>query len=129
MQDRKTGQISYKLGAVFYVVWGLLHVAAANKIYQLGALQDAGIVQGRLYQAAWNMLYLALFAIVIAALYNWKNSRMGYWLNAFTISAVDIGFILLMLIPGYSDDYLGPICWILGLLCTTVGVRTAPTTA
>lgn len=123
-----TSRISYRLGAVFYVVWGLLHIAAANKIYQLGASQEAGLLQGRLYQAAWNMLYLAIFSIVIAVLYNWKNSRMGYWLNLFTISTVDIGFIFLLLIPGYSDDYLGPIFWILGLICTTIGTRTAPRT-
>jgi hypothetical protein len=43
-------QAAYRLGAVFYVLWGLLHIIAAVRAYQLGAAQEPGMVQGKLYQ-------------------------------------------------------------------------------
>lgn len=120
---------THRLGAIFYVLWGLLHLVAAWRGYELGADQDPGLVQGRLFQGAWNMAFLALFAIAIAIIFNWRNSRLGYWLNLFTISATDIGFIVLLLIPGHSTEIIGPIVWLLGLAFSTVGIRSAPTTA
>lgn len=124
-----TAKIAYRLGAVCYAVWGVLHILAALSIYQLGAEQAAGLVQGRLYQGAWNMLYLALFSIVVAVGFNWRNSWLGYWLNLFTVSATDIGFITFVLLPGYSTDILGPILWILGVIFSTIGILKAPRTA
>lgn len=121
--------LSYRIGAICYVIWGLLHIVAAYRIYELGLSQDPTIVQGRLYQGSWNMLYLAVLSIVIAVAFNWKNSWGGYWLNLITISVVDIGFIVLLLLPGYSTDILGPIMWILGAIFTTIGILKAPRTA
>jgi hypothetical protein len=119
-------QAAYRLGAVFYVLWGLLHIIAAVRAYQLGAAQEPGMVQGKLYQNAWNMGYLALFSIVIAVVFNWRNSLTGYWLNLITVSVTDIGFIVLLLIPGYSTDLIGPVLWLLGAVFSTIGIRTAP---
>lgn len=117
---------TYRVGAIFYTLWGLLHLIAAWRGYQLGAEQNAGLVQGRLYQGAWNMAIIAVLAVAIAVIFNWRNSQTGYWLNLFLISATDIGFIVLLLIPGYSMDIIGPILWLLGLILSTIGFLTAP---
>ena len=72
------------------------------------------------------MALLALLAIGIAVVLNWRNSLVGYWLNLFIVGITDIGFILLLLIPGYSSDIIGPILWLLGLIFSTFGILTAP---
>lgn len=120
---------TYRLGAIFYVLWGLLHLVAAWRGYELGVDQEPGLVQGRLYQGAWNMAFLALFSIAIAVIFNWRNSRVGYWLNLFAVSATDVGFIVLLLVPGYSTEIIGPIVWILALVFSTIGMRSAPASA
>jgi hypothetical protein len=114
-----------KLGAVTYVLWGLLHIHAARLVYMLGQSLEPGMVQGRIYQGAWNLLFFALFGIVVAILLNWKNSRLGYWLNLVVISAADIGFIVTILMPGYVPLFpggIGPLLWVLALVFSTVGI-------
>jgi hypothetical protein len=112
---------SNRLGAIFYVLWGLLHLYAAYVSYKLGVDEATGFAQGKLFQNAWNLAYISLFGIFVAVVWNWRNSALGYWLNAVTISATDIGFIVLIMAPGYSTDVLGPVLWLLGLGFTTVG--------
>ena len=45
-----------RLGAVAYVLWGLLHLQAARLVYMLGDSLEPGMVQGRIYQDAFNLL-------------------------------------------------------------------------
>ena len=115
-----------RIGAVTYVLWGLLHIQAARMVYMLGDSLDAGGVQGRIYQDAFNLLFFALFAIAVAVIYNWKNDRMGYWLNLVVVSAADIGFIVYILMPGYAPivpGAAGPVLWVLAVIFSTLGIR------
>ena len=115
-----------KIGAGSYVIWGLLHLIAASDEFTLGKNLEPGLVQGKINQGAWDLLFFALFAIVIAVLYNWKNDPLGYWLNLIVVSAADIGFIIFVLLPGYVDFFpgiLGPVFWIGGAVFTTLGIR------
>jgi len=117
-----------RIGAVLYVLWGVLHIVAAYKVYTLGQTFELGMVQGRIYQGAWNLLFFALFGIVVAVLYNWRNSKIGYWLNLIVVGVVDIGFIITILLPGYLPLFpgsLGPIIWLLALAFSTVGILKA----
>ncbi len=119
-------KVFYRAGAISYVIWGLLHLEAARKVYALGSTLEPGMVQGRVYQDAWNLVYFAVFAIVIAVTLNWKNSRWGYWLNLVTVSVTDIGFIGAILAPGYLPLFpgaLGPVFWVAGAALTTIGLR------
>ena len=114
-----------RTGAVAYVLWGLLHIEAARKVYLLGRSLEPGMVQGRVYQDAWNLLFFALFGIVVAIVFNWKNSRLGYWLNLVVVTAADIGFIVAILVPGYLPlvpGGLGPLLWIAALVFSTLGI-------
>jgi len=120
-----------RIGAVLYVLWGILHLVAAYKVYALGQTLEKGLVQGRMYQDAWNLLFFAFFCIVVAVLYNWKNSKTGYWLNLIVVSVVDIGFILTILMPRYlplMPGALGPILWLLALAFSTLGLLKAKNT-
>jgi hypothetical protein len=118
-----------KLGAISYVLWGILHLVAAYKVYLLGQTLDPGIIQARIYQDAWNLLIFAIFGIVVGIFLNWKNSQFGYWLNLIVISAVDIGFIATVLMPGYLPiipGVIGPLLWILAIIFSTIAIFKSP---
>jgi hypothetical protein len=113
------------IGTVFYVLWGLLHLVAAYQVFRLARGQASNMVQGRLYQNAWNLACIAVVVIVIAVVYNWNNSLFGYWLNLVTTSITDIGFILFIVVPRYLPLRLGipgPALWILAVITSTVGI-------
>jgi hypothetical protein len=63
-----------KLGAVAYVLWGLLHLNAARLVWQAGQGLETGFIQGRILQLSWDLLFFAIFSIVVALAMNWKNS-------------------------------------------------------
>ena len=114
-----------KIGAVAYVVWGLLHLVAARMVFALGQTLEPGMVQGRVFQDAWNLFVFAMFGIAVAILWNWKNDRMGYWLNLAVVSAADIGFIVFLLMPGlvpWVPGGLGPAVWIVAAVFSTLGI-------
>ena len=120
-----------KIGALIYILWGMLHVFAAYKVYALAQTVEQGMIQGRLYQDAWNLLFFAVFGIVIAIMYNWKNSKNGYVYNLIVVSVGDIGFIITILVPGHLPllpGSIGPILWLLALAFTTVALLKYKTT-
>jgi hypothetical protein len=114
-----------RIGAALYILWGLLHIVAAYKVFLLGQTIEQGMVQGRLFQDAWNLLFFAIFGIIVAITYNWKNDKMGYWLNLVVLSAGDIGFIVTILLPGHLSLFpgaIGPIVWLLALTFSTIAI-------
>ena len=114
-----------RTGAALYILWGFLHIVAAYKVFSLGQTIEQGMVQGRLFQDAWNLLFFAIFGIVVAVIYNWKNNKIGYWLNFVVVSVGDIGFIITILIPGYLPLFpgaMGPILWLLALTFSTIAI-------
>jgi len=118
---------SAKLGAVFYFLWGVLHIGAAFEQFMLGKSLEFGLIQGKVNQGAWDLLVVSLLTIVIAANRNWKNDVLGYWLNLVIVSATDIGFIIFVLAPRHVSlipGILGPMLWVLGLVFSTIGIST-----
>ena len=124
-------KMTARLGAILYVCWALLHFTAAYGVYKLAHNSPANMAQGRLMQTAFYLAALAATAIVLALTLNWRNDRLGFWLNGVMIGIADIPFILFVLIPGYAPWWpglLGPVLWIAALLLTglarvEIGVR------
>jgi hypothetical protein len=115
-----------KIASVFYGLWGLLHIVAAYQQFLLGASLEAGLVQGKINQGAWDLLFFALLSILIAIIYNWKNNRLGYLLNLLVVSVADIGFVIFVLLPGHVAFFpgvLGPVFWIAAVIFSTLGIR------
>src|SRR5262245_44576759 len=111
-----------RIGAAFYVLWGLLHYTAAHGVYQFAQSTPLTIEHGQLEQLAFYLASFATAAIVFATL-NWRNSPLGFWCNAVAISIADIPFILFVLVPGYMPVWpgiAGPVLWIAGLACTAI---------
>ena len=122
----------HRIGAVCYVIWGVLHVNAAYMQYQFGSSLEAGMVQGRLIQNAWHLLFFGVLAIIIGMRLNWRNSRLGYWINVIALTVVDIGFISFVLVPYLpilSAAILGPVFWVLAVIFSTLGFLREETTA
>jgi len=117
-----------KSAAVVYVVWGLLHLQAAFLVYRLGASLESGMVQGRMLQHAWNLLFASVAAIGVAVTLNWRNARSGYWINTVLVSLVDLGFVFFLLVPGLVPMWpglLGPVTWVVALVLSTVAYMSA----
>ena len=110
-------------GAICYVLWGCLHLRAAYAVYQLGAALAPGMVQGRVFQDAWNLLFFGMTAIAIALTLNLRSSAWGYWISLWVLGLADTGLIFFVLVPGYMPLWpgiAGPVLWILGWLLTTL---------
>jgi len=145
-------QHAHKIGAVLYALWGILHVlsgigflygiskaGAAGAIGLLGNPDNVipqnftGVALGLLTQHSWNLVIAGLFAFAIAVTMNWRNSRLGYWLNLYVIGAFDLAFIFAVVLPGYTSvmtGWLGPALWVLGAVFSTIGLYSgARTTA
>jgi len=121
---------SAKIGSVFYFLWGVLHIGAAFEEFQLGKSLEFGLVQGKINQGAWDLLFFSLLAIVIAVRYNWVNDRLGYWINLIVVSGADIGFVVFVLAPGHVSlipGILGPMLWMGGLIFSTIGITSNET--
>lgn len=122
--DAKT---AVRLGALCYFAWGLFHLRVAWDIYRLGTTVS-GIAQGRIFQLAAYMLTIALFVIVVALLRNWKNDKLGYWLNLCVAGWADLIWVAVVVAPGYVGAARGlapPAIFVLGAALTTVGRRAA----
>ena len=114
-------KITAKLGAALYVCWGLLHFTAAYGVYKLAQNSPATMAQGRLMQTAFYLAAFATTATVLAITLNWRNDRLGFWVNGVIVGIADIPFILFVLIPGYAPWWpglLGPILWVTALFFT-----------
>ena len=116
-----------KIGAVFYIIWACLHLLAAYSVYVLGRSLDSSMVQGRLFQDAWNLLFFSIIGISVAARLNRRNSVWGYWINFVTVGLADTGFIFFVLVPGYTPVWpsiLGPVFWVLATIFSTIALLT-----
>ncbi len=122
----------HRIGATFFVIWGLLHLYAGYGLYQMGAAMEPSMVEARIVQGAWHLLFFGVVAIVVGIRWNWRNSAMGYWINIVTLSVVDVGFVFIVLIPQQLPIFpagLGPLFWVLAAIFSTAGYLKEPRTA
>ena len=71
-------------------------------------------------------IVIALFAIVVALWRNWRDDRLGYWLNLAVVSWADIIWVLVVVLPGYvplTRGHIPPAFWLAGALCWTLAQR------
>src|ERR1700747_281869 len=118
----QTAKWATRIGAAFYVLWGIFHLVAANAVYAL-AEQTTGMVRARLLEDAFYLLFFALAGILIAAILNWRNDKQGYWMNGTLIAIADIPFVLFVLVPGlvpWWPGLAGPLLWLVAFLLTSI---------
>jgi hypothetical protein len=127
VESRLESKVAAKIGGVLYVVWGVLHLIAAWGIHVLAASVPSGLTYGRLEQAAWNLAVFALLAMVLGVALNWKNDKIGYWINLIVVGVVDLGFVIFVIVPGYvsasAASLAGPIVYLTAAIFSTMGLR------
>jgi hypothetical protein len=115
-----------RIGAALYVGWGVLHLIAARGIYELASSIPGGPAHARLEQGGLDLGLFAVQAMAVAVLLNWRNDRIGYWLNIIVVGAVDLGYVVLVIVPGYVPASLvafaGPIIYVIGAMFSTAGL-------
>lgn len=138
---------SHRIGAVFFVLWGILHIVGGAAMLQtlstdgatgyLALLATAlpaaalpsvpeGVATGVFAFHGYNLVWLGFVSLLIGVLLNWKNSVAGYWINLAVVSFADIGLIVFMILPGYMrpvDGAAGPVLWLLAGAFGGMGVR------
>ena len=57
-------------GAIAYAIWGFLHLQAAHAVYRVGVALEPGMVQARVFQDSWNLLFFGGAAIALALTLN-----------------------------------------------------------
>lgn len=122
-EEMPGAQWAARIGAIFYILWGVFHLMAAQTIFGLAALAN-GMTRARLQQDAFYLLAFAVAGMAIAVFLNWRNDRWGYWLNAVLLGVADIPFVIFVLIPGLAPPWpglAGPLLWAIAFALTTIG--------
>jgi hypothetical protein len=118
----RMAEYAARIGAVFYVLWGVFHLVAANAVYAL-AEQSTGLLRARLLQDAFYLLFFAVVGILMAVIMNWRNDKQGFRMNGTLIAFADIPFVLFVLAPGlipWWPGVVGPLLWLIAFVFTTV---------
>lgn len=76
-------------------------------LFQLAGTVPVFMVRGRLQQDGFYLVGLATIGIVVGVWLNWRNDRVGFWMNAVAVSLGDIPFIFFVLLPGYMPFWPG----------------------
>lgn len=106
-----------RVGAVFFILWGLLHVVGGASIL-LAAIESpaAGyasygehadsyteLAGGVLAYLAYGFVWIGVLATIIGLRYNWANSQQGLALNTVLVGATDLGLVLFLVLPGFMS--------------------------
>lgn len=144
-----TASRASRIGAVFYALWGLLHVvggAAMLSAFASGggaemlrlvatALPAAEIANPSVAVAsvlafhAWNLLWLGGLVMSVAVTLGWRGRTAGYWINLAVVAAVDGGLLGTTVLPGVmrvADAIPGLALFALALAFSTVGMLASP---
>ena len=114
-----------KVAAALWVVWGLVHalagviVLSADATGAVQAIADAvppdmlvrdypAAAGGILNQHGWNLLWFGVVT-VIGAPFIWRGNLTAIWVTGLVGGLADIGYLLFMDVPGYTNFVPGTI--------------------
>lgn len=122
-----------KIGAAAYIMWGLWHLQVVAGLWQMGAAyQDPGIGL-RLQQGGFHIMFFVLVAIIAGVWLNWRNSRLGYWINLIVVGWTEIGLFYLFVLPGLfpwlPTGWIGPALWVIAVAASTIALLRRPSIA
>jgi uncharacterized iron-regulated membrane protein len=104
-----------KIGAVSFVLWGLLHIVGGTAILMAvgespangfavyeestaAYTELAGSVLGNL---AYSFIWIGVVVTFVGVRYNWHNSQAGLMLNTALVGLTDLGLIIFLILPGF----------------------------
>ena len=104
-----------QIGAVCFVLWGLLHLAGGSMIlislsespdkgfayYQHSEAPFPGLAGSVLGYLSYFVLWLGALVAFIGVRYNWRNHECGLALNTLLVLLTEIGLVIFLILPGY----------------------------
>ena len=139
-----------KVGAVFYLLWGFVHIAGGMLMLSASSVDMGNYLQVLMGNQsaftnvtatnelatsatrqvfayhAFNLTWLGILVSVIAIVSNWKNQASGFWVNLALVGLIDLGLIVYMVAPGVipSSDpwWMGPVLYVLAVVFTALGL-------
>ncbi|SMD36305.1 hypothetical protein SAMN04488029_2820 [Reichenbachiella faecimaris] len=143
---KSTSNAFAKVGASSYALWGGLNILAGVMLLgqaRAGELKDYfynvapnintdSLING--YDAvgavaqfhAYNLVWIGLVSLFVAVRFNWKNERVGFWINLILGGFTVLGFSLFLFLPDkmpITSGMLIPLLWLVGLVFTHIGLR------
>jgi len=139
---------AHRLGAIFYALWGVLHLIGGGAI--LATLKSEGgtaalamfgtalapdvlptasntVVDALMAYHSFNIVWIGAVVTVVAVRLNWTNSVAGYWINLVLVSLLDIGLFVTQVFPGQialGDAMIGATLWIPAVAFSTIAITT-----
>ena len=129
-----------RIGAVFFVLWGLLHIVgggailaaaaggaeAGYAIYQNSAGPFPPVAGAILSYFAFQLVWLGALVAAIGATLNWRNSALGLALNTALAGLTDLGLVIFLAVPGYvswPEAAIGIVLFLVAAVAGGIGCR------
>lgn len=104
-----------KIGAVCFVLWGLLHIlggivilmavgespAEGFAVYRESSAEYTELAGDILGYLAYGFVWLGLVVGYVGIRQNWNNSMAGLTLNTAVVAFVELGAIVFLILPGH----------------------------
>jgi hypothetical protein len=104
-----------KIGAIAFVLWGILHVVGSSAIlfalldgpasgfavYQYSVGEYTALSGAILGYLAFMLLCIGAAVAVIGIRFNWRNSQSGLAANTALAGLTEVGLVIFLLIPGF----------------------------
>src|SRR3546814_20390352 len=87
-----------RIGAIFYILWGVFHLMAAKAVFGLADLAN-GMTRARLQQDAFYLLAFSVAGMAIGGFLNWRTDRLCSWLHPVSKAVADTPFLIFHLFP------------------------------
>lgn len=104
-----------RIGATFFILWGLLHVAGGMSIlwavsespeqgfaiYEKSSAPYTLLAGSILSYLAYSLVWIGVIVTIVGIRYNWNNNRYGLMINTTLIGMTDLGLIAFLVLPGF----------------------------
>ncbi len=113
----------HQLGAFSYLIWGIYYIFIAKEVQNLAIIVSEETIKSHVYQNAFLVSGLALAVIAIALIYNLRNKKIGWALNAVIAGFVELSILATTLTNlGFLVSLPGLLIYITGLILTSLGL-------
>ncbi len=104
-----------KIGAVCFVLWGLLHIVGGGAIlmavgespaqgfavYEESTAAYTELAGSVLGYLAYSLVWLGIVVTFVGIRHNWNNSEAGLALNTVLVGLTDLGLVVFLIVPGF----------------------------
>ncbi|PJI85982.1 hypothetical protein BC777_2336 [Yoonia maricola] len=120
-----TAKLYPRAAAIFLAIWAVMHVGAAVSTWMTAGTVGDPLAAGRIQQNAWHLFGMAVFVGILTPRI-WRRSVGGAVIAAAVTTFTDLGFIVLLLLPGIVPvipGIFGPSVWLIAMILLALAHR------